>query len=125
MLAGEARDVCSRLHINLAEEACVARCHVLWRLAGRNESRICPVVHRRVAQPGVVLTLMTSEGRTSDVAQCERAKTMLNTIAIIFLILWLLGLMSGYSASALIHVLLLVAVVLFLSALVSDRRAAL
>jgi hypothetical protein len=50
---------------------------------------------------------------------------MLNTIAIIFLILWLLGLMSGYSASALIHVLLLIAVVLFLSGLVSGRRAAL
>ncbi len=50
---------------------------------------------------------------------------MLNTIAIIFLILWLLGLGSGYSAGALVHVLLLIAVVLFLSGLFGRRRPAL
>ena len=38
---------------------------------------------------------------------------MLYTIAVVLLILWLLGLVSGYTIGAFIHVLLVVAVVLF------------
>jgi hypothetical protein len=47
---------------------------------------------------------------------------MLYTIAVILLIMWLLGLMSGYTIGAFIHVLLVVAVVLILVGLVSGRR---
>ena len=47
---------------------------------------------------------------------------MLYTIAVILLILWLLGLVSGYTIGAFIHVLLVVAIVLFLVALLSGRR---
>lgn len=47
---------------------------------------------------------------------------MLYTIAIILLILWLLGLVSGYTIGAFIHVLLVVAIVLLLVGLVSGRR---
>jgi hypothetical protein len=47
---------------------------------------------------------------------------MLNTIAIVLLILWLLGLVSGYTVGAFIHVLLVIAIVLFLVGLVSGRR---
>jgi len=47
---------------------------------------------------------------------------MLNTIAVILLIMWLLGLVSGYTIGAFIHVLLVIAVVLFLAGLVSGRR---
>lgn len=47
---------------------------------------------------------------------------MLNTIAIVLLVLWLLGLVSGYTIGAFIHVLLVVAIVLFLVGLVSGRR---
>ncbi|NOT28116.1 MAG: lmo0937 family membrane protein [Acidobacteria bacterium] len=47
---------------------------------------------------------------------------MLNTIAVVLLILWLLGLVSGYTIGAFVHVLLVIAVVLFLAGLVSGRR---
>jgi hypothetical protein len=49
---------------------------------------------------------------------------MLYTIAMILLILWLLGFVSGYSIGAFIHVLLVVAIVLFLVGLLSGRRVA-
>ena len=47
---------------------------------------------------------------------------MLYTIAVILLILWLLGIVTGYTISAFIHVLLVVAIVLFLVGLLSSRR---
>ena len=47
---------------------------------------------------------------------------MLETIAIILLVLWLLGVVSGYTLGNFIYVLLVVAVVLFLVRLVSGRR---
>ena len=47
---------------------------------------------------------------------------MLYTIAVILLILWVLGLISGYTIGAFIHVLLLVALVLLLVQFVSGRR---
>ena len=47
---------------------------------------------------------------------------MLYTIAVILLILWLLGFVSGYTIGSFIHVLLVVAVVLFLAGLLSGRR---
>ena len=50
---------------------------------------------------------------------------MLNTTAAILVVLWLLGLLSGYSIGAFIHVLLVVAIVLFMTGLVSGRRPAL
>jgi len=50
---------------------------------------------------------------------------MLNTIAVIFVVLWLLGLLGGYSIGAFVHVLLLIAVVLFLTGFVTGRRPAL
>ena len=47
---------------------------------------------------------------------------MLYTIAVILLVLWLLGLVTGYTIGAFIHVLLVIAVVLLLVGLVSGRR---
>ena len=47
---------------------------------------------------------------------------MLYTIAVILLILWLLGFVSGYAIGSFIHVLLVVAVVLILVQFVSGRR---
>jgi Family of unknown function (DUF5670) len=48
--------------------------------------------------------------------------TMLYTLAVILLILWLLGLVSGYTIGAFIHVFLVAAVVLFLVGLLTGRR---
>jgi len=47
---------------------------------------------------------------------------MLETLAIILMVLWLLGVVSGYTLGNFIHVLLVVAVVLFLVRLISGRR---
>src|SRR5262245_59341798 len=68
------------------------------RFLGRFE-RACPVLLRKV----------------------EEAR-MLFTIAVILLVLWLLGLVSGYTLGNFIYVLLVIALVLFVVGLVSGRR---
>jgi hypothetical protein len=47
---------------------------------------------------------------------------MLETIAIILIVLWLLGMVSGYTLGNFIYILLVIAIVLFLVRLVSGRR---
>jgi asparagine N-glycosylation enzyme membrane subunit Stt3 len=47
---------------------------------------------------------------------------MLITIAIILLVLWILGLMSGYVLGGFIHVLLIIAIVLFLVRVIQGRN---
>jgi uncharacterized membrane protein YtjA (UPF0391 family) len=47
---------------------------------------------------------------------------MLYTIAVILLIAWLLGIVGIYTVGAFVHVLLVVAIVLFLVELMSGRR---
>jgi hypothetical protein len=49
---------------------------------------------------------------------------MLYTIAVVLLVLWLLGLVSGNAIGGLIHILLVVAVVMVLFRLIQGRRAA-
>ena len=48
---------------------------------------------------------------------------MLETIAIILIVLWLLGMVSGYTLGNFIYVLLVVAIVLFLVRLHADHLA--
>jgi uncharacterized membrane protein YjdF len=52
----------------------------------------------------------------------RRRGTMLETIAVILIILWLLGMVSGYTLGNFIYVLLVIAIVLFLVRLISGRR---
>ena len=47
---------------------------------------------------------------------------MLYTIAVILLIAWLLGVVGTYTVGAFVHVLLIIAIVLFIVGLVSGRR---
>lgn len=47
---------------------------------------------------------------------------MLYTVAVILLVLWILGLLSSYTIGGLIHVLLVVAIVMFLVQIISGRR---
>jgi hypothetical protein len=49
---------------------------------------------------------------------------MLWTIFVILLILWLLGLVSGYTMAGFIHILLVVALVILVINLISGRRVA-
>jgi hypothetical protein len=47
---------------------------------------------------------------------------MLYTIAVVLIVLWLLGLVTGYTMGAFIHVLLVIAVIMVLLNLISGRR---
>ena len=47
---------------------------------------------------------------------------MLYTIAVVLLIAWLLGIVGTYTIGAFVHVLLVVALVLFVVGLLSGRR---
>ncbi|MGQ0767036.1 MAG: lmo0937 family membrane protein [Gemmatimonadota bacterium] len=48
---------------------------------------------------------------------------MLETLAIILLLLWIFGMVSSYTVGGLIHILLVVAIVMFLVRVISGRRA--
>jgi hypothetical protein len=48
--------------------------------------------------------------------------SMLETIAIILIILWLLGLVSSYTMGGFIHILLVIAIVVILLRVVQGRR---
>ena len=47
---------------------------------------------------------------------------MLYTIAVVLLILWLLGLVTSFTAGGLLHLLLVVAVVMVLFQVITGRR---
>ncbi len=49
---------------------------------------------------------------------------MLWTIAVILIVLWALGLVTGYTLGSFIHVLLVIAVIVVLVRLISGRRIA-
>lgn len=46
---------------------------------------------------------------------------MLTTIAVILLVLWLIGLVSSYTIGGFIHILLVVAIILFLIRIIQGR----
>ena len=48
---------------------------------------------------------------------------MLYTIAIVLIILWLLGLVSSYTISGFIHVLLVIAIIIILVRIISGRKS--
>lgn len=47
---------------------------------------------------------------------------MLETIAVILIILWVLGLVSAYTMGGLIHILLVIAIVVILLRVIQGRR---
>ncbi len=47
---------------------------------------------------------------------------MLYTIAVVLLILWLLGLISGYALGGFIHILLVIAIVVVLVRVISGQK---
>jgi uncharacterized membrane protein YtjA (UPF0391 family) len=50
---------------------------------------------------------------------------MLMTLAVILLIAWLLGIVGTYTIGSFVHVLLVIAIVLFIVSLISGRRTVL
>ncbi len=51
-----------------------------------------------------------------------RRDIMLETIAIVLVVLWLLGMVTSYTMGGLIHILLVIAVISILFRLISGRR---
>jgi len=47
---------------------------------------------------------------------------MLSTIAVVLIVLWLLGLVSSYTLGGFIHILLVIAIVVFLVQVIGGRR---
>jgi hypothetical protein len=82
----------------------------------------------RAACMAAVPMLHKSEGERSKARWSAGATNkewrhgMLETIAVILIILWLLGLVSGYTMGNFIYVLLVIAIVLLLVRLISGRR---
>ena len=60
--------------------------------------------------------------RDDSTSHLKKEIAMLYTIAVILLIVWLLGVVGTYTVGAFVHVLLIIAIVLFLVGLVSGRR---
>jgi hypothetical protein len=71
-------------------------------------------------------TLLFRFGYSSGTKPCSvewlEGLKMLYTLAVILLIAWLLGMVGTYTIGAFIHVLLVVAIVLFLVGILSGRR---
>ncbi len=47
---------------------------------------------------------------------------MLVTIAVVLLVLWMLGMVTSYTAGGILHVLLVIALILFIVNFVSSRK---
>jgi uncharacterized membrane protein YjdF len=78
---------------------------------------------RRVSDTeGVVAQRLLNRLESAPIKARLRRRTMLETIAVILIILWLLGMVSGYTLGNFIYVLLVIAIVLFLVRLISGRR---
>ncbi len=52
----------------------------------------------------------------------SKENKMLYTIAVILIVLWLLGLVTGYAIGGFIHILLVIAVIMILVNVISGRR---
>jgi uncharacterized membrane protein YjdF len=77
---------------------------------------------RRIAATAGLVAQRLLRDRGIAPLPAPRRGTMLETIAVILIILWLLGMVSGYTLGNFIYVLLVIAIVLFLVRLISGRR---
>ena len=125
----ELHDVCRAMRLRLrfgADVSCartgcpsatIASPTIIIRL-----SRVAPLLHS--AELGICgLAEQAQRDRTAVVIEWkDRRQRMLETIAIVLIVLWLLGVVSGYTLGNFIYVLLVVAIVLFLVRLISGRR---
>jgi hypothetical protein len=59
---------------------------------------------------------------SSDSKQGKKENNMLWTVALVFLLLWALGLITGYTMGGFVHVLIVIAIVVVLYRIVSGRR---
>jgi len=57
-----------------------------------------------------------------DLPLSETSMTMVWTLALVLVVLWALGLVSGYTLGGLLHVLIVIAVIVLVFQLLSGRR---
>jgi len=55
--------------------------------------------------------------------ELEKGENMLETIIVILLVLWLIGLVGGQTLGGFLHLLLVIALVIFVIRLLTGRRA--
>jgi predicted ferric reductase len=120
MLSSRAKAECTSgdaAHTTSAKKACSAA-----------TARHVQIVHlrrlqfQRVPGPEAPQALICRFGPACAFSNAKETKTMLWTICVILLVLWALGMATSYTASGLIHILLVVAVVVMLIRLFSGRR---
>jgi hypothetical protein len=66
-----------------------------------------------------------TDSQQAVVVACQpdaKERLMLSTIALILIVLWLLGMVSSYTMGGFIHILLVVAIVVFLVRVIQGRR---
>jgi hypothetical protein len=61
-------------------------------------------------------------GPATSINNPKASSHMLWTIAVILIVLWLLGLVSGYTMGYFIHLLLVIAIVIVLVRIIQGRR---
>ena len=66
--------------------------------------------------------IKTTEGSNEAIVTGEKEDQMLWTIAVILIILWVLGLVTGYTMGYFIHILLVVAIIVVLVRVIQGRR---
>jgi hypothetical protein len=93
-------------------------------LVSASSKRIISLAPFDVRAVGRAAQQLLSSGAVECAAReaTRRRTSMLETIAIILIVLWLLGMVSGYTMGNFIYVLLVIAIVLFLVRLISGRR---
>jgi hypothetical protein len=89
---------------------------------------MCTVLKRtdtrqRLAHAECVVDRFPPSGGGEVIFGHEREISMLYTIAVVLLIAWLLGIVGTYTIGAFVHVLLVVALVLFVVGLLGGRRS--
>jgi hypothetical protein len=76
----------------------------------------------KIMTAGGVGAPATSANAVHSINPIIAEESMLYTIAIILLVLWLLGLVTSYTVGGLIHILLVVAIVVVLLRIFSGRK---
>ena len=61
-------------------------------------------------------------GFAADLHNIQRKEEMLELVSVIFVVLWILGLVTSYTMGGFIHILLVIAVVLVLVRIIRGRR---
>jgi uncharacterized protein DUF5670 len=70
----------------------------------------------------VCTTEQTRPMAGSTMVRVEQRNSMLSTLIIVLLILWLLGVVTSYTLGGLVHILLVVAIVVVLLRIIQGRN---